>query len=234
MYKSTITNLLAALVIAAGYLSPWYGDHIRTVGFFALSGALTNWLAVHMLFERVPLLYGSGVIPANFESIKAWIRQLIMAEFFTQENLHRFFSQQDRMLSSLIDVEAAAARLDYDRIYDTLTGEVLNSRFGGMLGMFGGEGLLERYRETFKVKVQDYIVTEVSDPAFFPSLIGETDLTGVVRDKVDTIVEQRLEELTPEIVKIMMKDLIKRHLGWLVVWGGVFGGLIGLGMSFIP
>ncbi|HHD78328.1 MAG TPA: DUF445 domain-containing protein, partial [Epsilonproteobacteria bacterium] len=26
--------------------------------------------------------------------------------------------------------------------------------------------------------------------------------------------------------------LIKEHLGWLVVWGGVFGGLIGLFSSF--
>jgi hypothetical protein len=27
--------------------------------------------------------------------------------------------------------------------------------------------------------------------------------------------------------------MIREHLGWLVVWGGVFGGLIGLMTSFI-
>jgi len=31
----------------------------------------------------------------------------------------------------------------------------------------------------------------------------------------------------------MVQDLIAQHLGWLVVWGGVFGGLIGLGSSFV-
>jgi len=30
------------------------------------------------------------------------------------------------------------------------------------------------------------------------------------------------------MVKDIMQRMIKRHLGWLVVWGGVFGGIIGL------
>jgi len=31
----------------------------------------------------------------------------------------------------------------------------------------------------------------------------------------------------------MIKDIIDNHLGWLVIWGGVFGGFIGLIASFI-
>ena len=31
--------------------------------------------------------------------------------------------------------------------------------------------------------------------------------------------------------EIIIKDVIDRHLGWLVIWGGVFGGIIG-GISF--
>ena len=31
-----------------------------------------------------------------------------------------------------------------------------------------------------------------------------------------------------ENVKHIIQDMIRKHLGWLVVWGGVFGGLIGL------
>ena len=42
-------------------------------GLFALSGGLTNWLAIHMLFERIPFLYGSGVIPERFEDFKQGI-----------------------------------------------------------------------------------------------------------------------------------------------------------------
>jgi uncharacterized membrane-anchored protein YjiN (DUF445 family) len=56
--KSFITNFLAVMIIAAGYCSPVYSELIKTIGFFALSGALTNWMAIYMLFEKVPFLYG--------------------------------------------------------------------------------------------------------------------------------------------------------------------------------
>ena len=52
-------------------------------------------------------------------------------------------------------------------------------------------------------------------------------------DKVDAIVMQRLNELTPEMVKTIVQDMIHKHLGWLVVWGGVFGGFIGLITSLV-
>ena len=47
-------------------------------------------------------------------------------------------------------------------------------------------------------------------------------------ERIEGIVRQRLDELTPERVKEIVEDMIRQHLDWLVVWGGVFGGLIGL------
>ena len=82
MNKSLATNLIAIGVIGAGYVSPVYSDHLLAVGLFATSGALTNYLAVHMLFEKVPLLYGSGVVPSRFEDFKTGIHALIMNQFF--------------------------------------------------------------------------------------------------------------------------------------------------------
>jgi len=63
--KSVITNGLAAIIFIVGYSLEQ--QIILYIGLFALSGAITNWLAIHMLFEKVPGLYGSGVIPARFE-----------------------------------------------------------------------------------------------------------------------------------------------------------------------
>ena len=64
--KSFLTNLTAVLIIVAGYLFPIEPDLIKPIGFFALSGAITNWLAIHMLFEKVPFLYGSGTSNVAF------------------------------------------------------------------------------------------------------------------------------------------------------------------------
>ena len=56
--KSFVTNALSVLIIVIGYISPVQAELIKSIGFFALSGAITNWLAIYMLFEKVPFLYG--------------------------------------------------------------------------------------------------------------------------------------------------------------------------------
>jgi len=37
--------------------------------------------------------------------------------------------------------------------------------------------------------------------------------------------------MTPEIVKDIIQNMIRKHLGWLVIWGAVFGGAIGVTLS---
>lgn len=92
MNKAIFTNLLAVILITVSFfLENQFSNLVLFTGLFALSGAVTNQLAIHMLFERVPLLYGSGVIPARFESFKESIKTLMMNQFFTQEQLNNFF-----------------------------------------------------------------------------------------------------------------------------------------------
>lgn len=66
--KSFITNLVAVILAILG----WYfaEEHIKNIGFYALSRALTNWIAIYILFEKIPFLYGSGIIHNKFESFK--------------------------------------------------------------------------------------------------------------------------------------------------------------------
>ena len=49
-----------------------------------------------------------------------------------------------------------------------------------------------------------------------------------LKENIENIIDKRLNELTPEHIKIIMKNMIQKHLGWLVIWGGFFGFLIGL------
>ena len=68
--KSLVTNFIAILLTVVGYfLEAPYRQPVLSIGLFAFSGALTNWLAIHMLFEKVPGFYGSGVIPARASRI---------------------------------------------------------------------------------------------------------------------------------------------------------------------
>ena len=98
--KSLTTNIAALAIIAVSYLSPKYNEIIYLIGLFALSGGITNWLAIHMLFEKVPFFYGSGVIPSRFEEFKLGIKHLIMTEFFTAQNVDFFVEQQSDIFSA--------------------------------------------------------------------------------------------------------------------------------------
>jgi|TARA_R110002124_G_scaffold162466_1_gene329532 uncharacterized membrane protein YheB (UPF0754 family) len=202
---------------------------MTTVGIFALSGAVTNWLAIHMLFEKVPLLYGSGVIPQRFEEFKAGIRELMMTQFFTEQNINRFLTSGNQQLK--LDLVPVLEKVDLEPTFDSLV-EVINaSSFGSMLGMFGGAEALTPLKQPFVEKMKTSLIEISQDERFLETLSSQLEQPNVMQDvqqKIESIVEQRLGELTPKMVKDIIQTMIKKHLGWLVVWGGVFGGLIGL------
>lgn len=236
MNKSSITTLITIVVIIIGYFSPVFRNQILNTGYFALSGAVTNWLAIHMLFEKVPFLYGSGVIPLHFKEFKTGIKSMIMDQFFTVENIQNIIREESASLMPSIDFESAINSVDYNKVFNSLTETILNSSIGGMLGMFGGASALDSFREPFIERIKDFIREETSSPDFMSSInqdITSDKVSEELISKIDIIVDRRLEELTPEMVKQIIQDMIRKHLGWLVIWGGVFGGLIGLVMSFV-
>ncbi|WP_087020982.1 DUF445 domain-containing protein [Thaumasiovibrio subtropicus] len=228
MNKSSITNLAALALFIVG----WQLDHtlLYYAGLFALSGALTNWLAVHMLFEKVPGLYGSGVIPARFEEFKVAIKTLMMNEFFTKENIDRFLKAE--MNSSVnLNVEPILEQVNFDSTFDSLVDVINQSQFGGMLAMVGGAEALEPLKAPFIERMQQELTTLTQQPAVQKALIAQfeqPEMMADIQEKIDAIIEQRLNELTPQLVKEMVQKMIHQHLGWLVVWGGIFGGVIGV------
>ena len=229
MNKSLITNLLALIISVAGYLLNI--EELFMIGLFALSGAVTNAIAVHMLFEKVPFLYGSGVVENRFEEFKSGIASLMMNEFFTKENLQRFFEEEVTSKKSHFNLSPILEKTDFTPAFESLKQAVIESPFGSMLGMFGGEAALEPLKEPFVQKLQSSIVTISKNESFQDALhesLGNSSMSDDIYEKVEGIVHKRLDELTPKMVKEIVQKMIKEHLGWLVVWGGVFGGLIGL------
>jgi len=225
--KSIITNGLALALVLLGFTLD--NDIIKTVGLFAISGALTNWIAVHMLFEKVPGFYGSGVIPERFEDFKSGIRTLVMEQFFSKDNIQRFLTDNKQPIH--VDFAPIIKKVDLAPTFDSLVEVIKDSSFGQMLGMFGGVEALEPMRQPFVDKMGAALADITQDPKFTLLLQEELTQPDVQQDlhvKINTIVEQRLDELTPKMVKDIIQNMIKEHLGWLVVWGGVFGGLIGL------
>jgi len=228
MNKSAATNLIALTVTVAGYFLPVHGEVVFMTGLFALSGGVTNWLAVHMLFEKVPLLYGSGVIPSRFEEFKSGIKRLIVQEFFTREHIERFFAEHVAD-GGATPAAAITAKIDFDHVFEHLTDAIAESPMGNMLNMVGGRKALEPLKEPITEKLKG-VINELAASGMDQ---GEGDFTDGLIRQVEDIIDKRLAELTPEKVKAIVEDMMRQHLGWLVVWGGVFGGLIGLLASLL-
>ena len=228
--KSFITNFISVVIIGIGYISPIQQELIKSIGFFALSGAITNWLAIYMLFEKIPFLYGSGIIPNKFEEFKLSIKQLMMHQFFTVKNIEKFIKTEEQQGAKMLNLTPFLNAVDYDKIYESLVSSIMGSSFGGMLLMMGGEEALAPLKEPFTEKMKVTLVDMLESERFKSALKEGLDAHKIGLDiitKLETVIDTRLNELTPQLVKEMIQAIIREHLGWLVVWGGIFGGLMG-------
>ena len=98
---------------------------------------------------------------------------------------------------------------------------------GSMLSMVGGKKALEPLKAPLKNKMR-----LIFDDLIEKNLIGDKSHDGI-KFEIESLINKRLDELSPVDVKQIIKNIIHKHLGWLVVWGGIFGFLMGLSISMI-
>ena len=222
--KAWITTIIASLVTLSGYLFEGYNNFLISTGLFALSGSITNWLAVHMLFEKIPYLYGSGVIPKRFGQFKYELKSLIIKQFFERKRIQDFLVGDNS-----IKYQGIFSRVDFNNIFDELIEAISSSKLGSMLQMVGGPKALEPLREPIIEKLKA-VVNKISSSNLD---VENSDIIDALIKNLEDLIDKRLDELSPDDVKLIVQKMIREHLGWLVVWGGAFGGLIGLIIELI-
>ena len=225
MNKNLLTNIISFSIMILGAFSPLYQNIIFSIGLFSLSGGLTNWLAIYMLFEKIPLIYGSGIIPKNFLIFKQAIKDLVIKEFFSRNNVE--------VLTSKISEEAIISiskNINYNNIFEGLTESIESSQLGGMLSMVGGKKALEPLRKPIMIKLETLFKSIIENEK--RSNFGD-EIVDNVYVRIEKLIDDRLNELSPQDVKEIIQNLIDKHLGWLVIWGGVFGGFIGIISFFV-
>ena len=228
--KGNVSNLISFTLLLVGLGGRIEGvsgsGWALAVGLFGFAGGVTNWLAVKMLFDKVPFLYGSGVIPLRFREIRQTVKGTIMRYFFDEEYLARFFAER---MDALVGGEDLGEKVkgileseEVDGIIDRKLAELAESPQGMMIKMAGVQTVKPLVKQ-FVVEVGAEMAPLLAGGVAKPEMEG-----GALRKQVDDLLEAKLEELTPERVKEMMEEVIREHLGWLIVWGNVFGGGIGL------
>ena len=225
MNKSILTNIVALLITLIGIINPFENSLLLMIGLFSLSGGITNWIAIHMLFEKVPFVYGSGIIPKNFLMFKQAIKDLVIKEFFSRNNVEVFTSKISE--EAIISI---SKNINYNNIFEGLTESIESSQLGGMLSMVGGKKALEPLRKPIITKLETLFRSIIENEK--RSNFGD-EIVDNVYVRIEKLIDDRLNELSPQDVKEIIQNLIDKHLGWLVIWGGVFGGFIGIISFFV-
>lgn len=225
MNKSILTNIIALLITLIGIINPFENSLLLMIGLFSLSGGITNWIAIHMLFEKVPFVYGSGIIPKNFLIFKQAIKDLVIKEFFSRNNVEVFTSKISE--EAIISI---SKNINYNNIFEGLTESIESSQLGGMLSMVGGKKALEPLRKPIIIKLETLFKSIIENEK--RSNFGD-EIVDNVYVRIEKLIDDRLNELSPQDVKKIIQNLIDKHLGWLVIWGGVFGGFIGIISFFV-
>eukprot|EP00299_Pterocystis_sp_00344_P015122 c7539_g1_i1.p1 GENE.c7539_g1_i1~~c7539_g1_i1.p1 ORF type:complete len:307 (-),score=52.26 c7539_g1_i1:668-1561(-) len=242
---ANISNLVTFLVMILGLVlelgfadkscgKQCFSRYVLSFGLFGFSGGITNWLAITMLFDKIPYVYGSGIIPQQFEEIKRTIASMIMDTFFEPSFLRRQLTTRVKDLGNNEQVRKTVKDMFESDAFD----DMLDKKLENMQESKGFGGTIMKafniQSTALKPTLKKFIISLASDlttvflGAFDPVTFFDDAAVAKMRTQIEAIIEDRLRELTAEKVKFLMEAVIRVHLGWLVVWGNVFGALIGV------
>jgi hypothetical protein len=142
----------------------------------------------------------------------------MMNEFFTREQLENFFANEEQK----INLEPIIKETDFAPAFDALSKAVMESSFAG-------ESALEALKEPFSNKMKAAVIKIVNSSVFNETMQNHLQKLSLNEDmisSIESVIDTRLNELTPELVKEMVQTLIKEHLDWLVVWVEFLVGLL--------
>lgn len=226
--KSLLTSLTSLLIIFAGLFFPSsiVRELVTNAGSFALVCALANSFALQIVFSRLIL--------SRFDEFKASIKMFIMREFFSLETVEEMLTSGGGEI--LFDFSHLDECLDYDELYEATVDAIIESPVGGMIKLVGGGDRLEPLRNVFKNKIRKIIIEYSHSKTVRDKLIASTDSKAMAKNlimKIEQVVDIHLRELTPVKVKELVNDMVSTPLGWLVVWAGMLGGIMGAIKTFI-
>lgn len=232
-----VANICTFLVMLTGILLKYYVNNylsrfILAFGLFGFAGGITNWLAVKMLFDRIPILVGSGVIPRQFKEIRRAIKDAVLQMFFDKDFLEKYIGPRSQELLKSLDLAGVLKDTmndpDFDQLFVAKLTDIANRPEGMMLQtlatMFGGVELMAPTLKPMLLSFGQEMVNALVEK-FDPKKVISVEK---IRNELDILMEEKLLQLTPQRVKEIMEDVIRNHLGWLVIWGNIFGGIIGI------
>jgi len=218
MHIGNAANYVAFIIAITGFILRFgtsvddeVSKYVLSCGLMAVTGGFTNFIAIKMLFDKM-ILPGSGIIPARFKEIRLVVKNVIMKNFFDEKYLNYYL--KNKILA--IDLEKKMEGFfSSDKFIKMLEGSLGNEEAKMFLPFIRPYlmKLSQRLAPLIKEKIQTMNLAE--------------DM-GQMKEEIDNFLTDRLKDLTAEKVKFLLEDVMREHLNWLIFWGTVFGGCLGI------
>lgn len=152
-----------------------------------------------------------------------------MTTFFDPVFLEGFIGDKLKAVGETIDTDTQVKDMVESEAFDATLDAKLKTLDAdpsmAMLAGFGGAAALKPMIKPFVadlgLELAPLIKNKLTDPKFAISI-------STVRDEIEMYMSIRMQTLTSKKVTRLLEFVIRGHLGWLIVWGNVFGALIGI------
>ncbi|KAI8504534.1 hypothetical protein Bbelb_176520, partial [Branchiostoma belcheri] len=182
----------------------------RAMGLFSVSGGVTNWLAVKMLFDRIPGLIGSGVITSQFKEIRQTVKNVVLETFFETEYLENYMHRKSGEFLAAFQIESKLQRLLQServmQIIDNQVQKLYKKPEGMMLAMMGVDAgkLSKMIQPLMKGLSRDMTPVLAKNLKTFEFMNAES-----MRAQVDEMMTVKMEEFTPPKVKKTTGNMVE-------------------------
>eukprot|EP00116_Pleurobrachia_bachei_P009079 sb/3469341/ len=171
---------------------------VRAFGLFGFAGGVTNWLAIRMLFEKIPFLIGSGVLLSNFAEIRDNVKRTTMETYFDPGPLSNYVTQKTEIILNSIQFEDTVRDIMTCPEVQAMISDKVDEMFTTPQGLIFGVVLNKD-----KVKEGVLISVENAGSEMVP-VIGELVKNSEfldedrLRDQIDKLITAKLMEMQPK------------------------------------
>jgi len=239
--KATISNLITGLIMVTGIvLSEVFHENelgkswvnafklIRAFGLFGFAGGMTNWLAIRMMFDKIPFLIGSGILLNNFVEIRDNVKKTTMETYFDAGHLSHYVTQKTEIILNSLQLDESIREVIRSPAVQAIISDKIEEVFSTPEGLVIG---LVVNKEKIKQNIMPSIENAGKDIVPLVSQLIRTSehlSEDKLRDQIDRLITSKLVEMQPKNIIAVVKDMVETELGWVIVWGNIFGGLLGL------
>ncbi|XP_070575839.1 uncharacterized protein [Ptychodera flava] len=181
----------------------------RAIGIFGFSGGAANWVAIKLVFYRIPGLIGSGVIPRHYMEIKQRIKSMVIEIFFEQEFLSRYLAEKGDAFLSAINLEDQMKETTESGHMDVLIDKQIKMMVtepeGAMFKMVGMDSTkLKSFVKSLICSISNQITHRL-----LVSFKNSTHFTAEhIRHEVEAMIVTRMENITAKQVIKIVEELV--------------------------